>query len=108
MSEFIPPKGEPQVPQSIIPKDLQEQWDACKTVSTAFNVMQNGSYAHMYMKALDFSLCWLKGLHEEFVDKALKHPQAHMISELREIKQTQAKAAEAVETEIAGVQDGAI
>lgn len=83
-SEFIPPQGETQVPQSIIPKDLQEQWGACQTVATAFNVMQNGSYHHSYMKALDFSLNWLKGLHEEFVEKALEHPQAHMISELKQ------------------------
>lgn len=79
-SKFIPP----QVTTDVIPEDLMQQLGAIQAVATAFNVLDKGYFPHSYSEAVKKSLAFLAKLHEQTVEGALKHPQAHMASELKQ------------------------
>lgn len=82
---------------ALVPKDLQDQWGALEAVATAFNVLDKGLYPHSYASAVKLSLQFLGKLHEQSVELALKHPQAHMIPELKSLKEKETKNGEANE-----------
>lgn len=69
----------------VVPKDLQDKWSACEAVATAFNVLDKGYFPHSYAAAIKQSLGFLAKLHEQTVENAKNHPQAHMIPELKEL-----------------------
>lgn len=66
-----------------LPKELQDKWASVQACATAFNVMDNGSFNHKYMSVLKASLAFLQKLHEQAVTDILKHPDAHLIPELK-------------------------
>lgn len=76
----------------VIPKDLQDQMGAVQAVGTAFNVLDKGYFPHSYSNAVKASLNFLAKLHEQSVEVALKHPQAHMVPELKEALKTKKAA----------------
>ncbi len=69
----------------VIPPDLQLKWDGCGAVATAFSVLDKGYFPHSYGSSVKASLQFLAKLHENMVEDALSHPQAHMIKELKEV-----------------------
>ncbi len=77
----------------LIPEDLQNQMKAIQACATAFNLIEKGTYAYPQLEAVRASLAFLAKLHEQSMDKALAHPQAHMIedpefkSHLKELKE---------------------
>ena len=80
-SEFIP---EPTKEVKLVPKDLQDKMGAIEAVATAFNVLDKGYFPHSYAQSVKLSLKFLQVLHEQSVEDALAHPQAHMVDELKE------------------------
>jgi hypothetical protein len=68
-----------------LPKDLTDLWGAVEAVATAFKVIQKGTYTHEYLEAVRGSLFFLQQLHMQQLNAALKHPQAHLIPELKQI-----------------------
>lgn len=98
-SQFIPAKRKPAKQRklksveskSAIPKDLEDKWGAVQAVATTHNLLQKGLYTHDYASAVKASLGFLLKLHEQTVEDALTHPQAHLIPELKTI-QDQEKA----------------
>lgn len=73
----------------VIPKDLEDQMGAVQAVGTAFNVLDKGYFPHSYSNAVKASLAFLAKLHEQTIEQALKHPQSHMIPELKAAKEAQ-------------------
>lgn len=69
----------------VIPSDLEQQWGAVQACATACNVLDKGHYQHQFLAAVRMTREFLVKLHEQSVEQAIKHPQAHMISELKEI-----------------------
>jgi hypothetical protein len=92
-AEFVASKRKRKRPANIkpvetqpkIPKDLQDQWGAVEACGTAFNIMQKGTYTHEYLEAVRMSLAFLAKLHEQTVERALTHPEAALIPQLKEI-----------------------
>lgn len=84
-SEFIPEKTKEV---KAIPKDLQDKWGSVQACATAFNCLDQAYLPHKYHTVAKQSLAFLMKLHEQCVEDALKHPQAHMISELKEMLKT--------------------
>ncbi len=75
----------PETPKvEVIPPELKLKWDAIQAVATTFNMLDKGTYTHHYWAAVKESLKFVAKLHENMVEEALKHPQAHMIPELKE------------------------
>lgn len=75
----------PETPKAeVIPKDLKDQWSAVEAVATAFTVLDKGYFPHSFAAAVKQSLGFLAKIHEQTIDACLKHPQAHMIPELKE------------------------
>ncbi len=69
----------------IIPQDLKDKWGAIKCIATATHCLDKGYYPHKYATIVRESINYLAKLHETMVEDAIKHPQAHMISELNGI-----------------------
>lgn len=69
----------------VIPPDLKLKWDGVIAVATAFSTLDKGYFPHSYAAIVKQSLVFLSKLHENMVNEALKHPQAHMIPELKEV-----------------------
>jgi hypothetical protein len=89
-----PPSKIPQSEKTVvIPPDLQMKWDGCGAVATSFSVLDKGYFPHSYGTAVKQSLQFLAKLHENMVEEALKHPQAHMIPELKQVLDQQKKGA---------------
>ena len=82
-SEFIP---EPTKEVKVIPQDLKDQMGAVEACATAFNVLDKGYFPHSYAASVKMSLQFLAKLHEQSLEVALKHPQSHMIDELKNLK----------------------
>jgi hypothetical protein len=85
------PKDMPKIPPKtkvveVIPQDLKDQWGAITALATAANVINKGYYPHHYASVARSSIAYIAELHKTMVEKALTHPQAHMISELKEIQ----------------------
>lgn len=80
-SEFIPetPKLE------IIPQDLKDKWGAAQACSTALALFDQGMFSARHHQFVGQTAAFLGKLHEQAVEEALKHPQAHMIKELNEV-----------------------
>lgn len=81
----------PKIPKKtkevkLVPKDLQDQMGAIEAIATAFNCLDKGMFPHSYLQAVRMSAQFLAKLHEQTVSKALEHPQAHMIEELKVAK----------------------
>lgn len=93
--QFIPKKkkattiqmatGE-KVDVAVIPKDLQDKMGAVQACATAFTCIDKACLPHNYAEAVKASLQFLMKLHEQTVEEALKHPQAHMVPELKQIQ----------------------
>lgn len=79
----------------IIPQDLKDKWSAIEACATAANILDKGYYPHNYATVVKSSIGFLAKLHEQCVEEALKHPQAHMISELKEALKEKKAAANA-------------
>lgn len=79
----IPPKTKEV---KLIPQDLKDKWGAITSIATAANCLDAGYFPHRYATVVRNSIAYLAKLHETMVEDALKHPQAHMISELHEIQ----------------------
>lgn len=74
----------PEAPKAeVIPKDLQDQWSAVEAVATAFTCLDKACLPHNYGAAVKQSLGFLGKLHEQTIEACIKHPQAHMIPELK-------------------------
>lgn len=87
-SEFIPetPKLE------VIPQDLKDQWGAAQACATALALFEQGMYSPRHTQFVAPTAAFLAKLHEQTVEQALLHPQAHMIKELNEaLKKRKAK-----------------
>lgn len=76
---------EPTKEVKVVPKDLEDQWGSCMACATSVNVLDKGMFPHQYLGAVRESRAFLVRLHEQVVEQALTHPQAHMISELNDI-----------------------
>lgn len=70
-----------------IPKDLQDKWGAVQAVATTHSLLQKGMFPFNCMSILKASLEFVAKLHENTVEDALKHPQAHLISELKALQE---------------------
>lgn len=79
----IPPKTKEV---KLVPEELQQQMQAIRACATAFALVQDGSYHHTKLESVRASLGFLAKLHEQSMDVALSHPQAHMIED-EEFKQ---------------------
>ena len=79
-ADHIPKKKKP----FVIPEDLKQKMGAVEACATAFSLIDKGLYPHSHAKAVLASLQFLQTLHGNCVEEALKHPQAHMINELKE------------------------
>lgn len=86
---MIPPKPKKA---EVVPQELLDKWGAIKHIATATHCLDKGLYPHKYLTIVRESINYLAKLHETMVEDALKHPQAHMISELKNI-QTEIKTA---------------
>jgi hypothetical protein len=89
-SKLLPrPKKSTFIPESVktevIPEDLQKQWGAAQACSTALALFDQGYFSARHSKHVEPSMGFLAKLHEQTVDQALRHPQAHMIPELKKI-----------------------
>lgn len=69
----------------VVPPDLQLKWDGVTAIATAFNCLDKGYFPHTFGTVVKSSLIFISRLHENMVEEALKHPQAHMIPELKEV-----------------------
>jgi hypothetical protein len=83
-------KKKPKIPPTtktieVIPQDLKDKWGSITAIATACNCLDNGYFPHRYAASVRGSIAYLAKLHEACVEDALKHPQAHMISELKEL-----------------------
>lgn len=67
----------------VIPEDLKNQWGAIQSIEQVFHCLQTGTFTHRFMPMLKASLAFVSTLHEQMVDKALFHPQAFMIPQLK-------------------------
>lgn len=79
---FIPEKTKEV---NVVPEDLQKQWGAAQACSTALALFDQGYFSARHSKHVEPSMGFLAKLHEQTVDQALRHPQAHMIPELKKI-----------------------
>lgn len=78
----IPPKTKET---KLVPQELSDKWGSVTAVATACNCLDAGMYPHKYASVVRNSIAYLAKLHETLVDDALKHPQAHMIPELKDL-----------------------
>jgi len=99
-SKFIPPKAKKAVtklkksshnPTPEVPKDLSDQWGAVQAAATTCNLLQKGFFPFSMQQALTQCIAFAMKMHEQCVEQALKHPQAHLISELKEILEQKQK-----------------
>lgn len=90
-SEFIPDTAK----QEIIPQDLKDQWGAAQACSVTLALFDQAYFSPRHVDHIRPSMAFLAKLHEQTVEVALKHPQAHMIPELKELlkQKTAPKAA---------------
>lgn len=88
-SEFVP---DATTKVEVIPQDLKDLWGSIEACATTANVIDEGTYKHQWAGAVRAARTFVIKLHEQQVELALKHPQAHMIPELKEIRDGQAKA----------------
>lgn len=89
----------PETPKiELVPADLKLKWDGLTAVATAFSVLDKGYFPHSYGQVVKQSLQFLAKLHENMAEEALKHPQAHMIPELKEFMK-EGKAENGTQTE---------
>ncbi len=76
----------------VVPQDLKDKWGSITSIATACNCLDIGTFQHKYATVVRESIAYLAKLHETLVEDALKHPQAHMIPELKEIITQMAEA----------------
>lgn len=81
VAPLIPPET---TKVEVIPQDLKDQWGAVQACATAFSCLDKGTFAHTWHTTVKASLQFLAKLHEQSVELCMKHPQAHMIPELKE------------------------
>ena len=76
----------------VIPDDLRLQMKSVEACATAFGLIEKGTYPYTHLEAVRASLAFLAKLHEQSMEQALRHPQAHMLDELKEhLKTAKAK-----------------
>lgn len=92
--KLIPPKTKEV---SLIPEDLKAQWGAIKACSTALALFDQGMFRAQHAQFVAPTGAFLAKLHEQSVEQALRHPQAHMIPELKEYMTKGAKNGEATQ-----------
>lgn len=66
----------------VVPEDLQKQFAAAEACATALALFDQGYYSPKHAKYVEPTAAFLAKLHEQTVDQALAHPQAHMIPAL--------------------------
>jgi hypothetical protein len=76
-----------------IPKELSDKWGAVQACSNVHHLLQKGHFEHKYAKLIDVSLEFLGKLHENCIEEALKHPDADLIPELKEVRELKEKVA---------------
>lgn len=96
--DFIPPKRKKTHLKAVkttkeIPEDLAKKWNAVQACATAANLIQKGHFTLSYMTAVNATLGFLIKLHEQSVEECLKHPDAALISDLKEALKQAAKNA---------------
>lgn len=80
-SDFIPQTKEVKV----IPKDLETKWGAVQACSTTLALFDQGYFSPRHAQHIPASMAFLAKLHEQTLEDALKHPEAHMIPELKKL-----------------------
>ena len=91
--EFIPPtktatakkiktakklKLESELP----PKDLEDLWGAVIAISTAHNLLNNGSFPYAHRNGVGVALEFLGALHKKTLTQCVEHPKQHLIPEI--------------------------
>lgn len=88
---LIPIKGKET---KVIPRDLADQMKAVEACATAFACLDKGQFSHQWLEPVRASLHFLKSLHAQSMEVAIKHPQAHMVKDeefkmnLKKLKET--------------------
>lgn len=75
-----------QPAQVQIDDTLKAQLGAIRGVATAHNLLDKGLFNHQAAEAVRLSLDFLRSLHLQLVEEAIKHPQADLIPELSQYK----------------------
>jgi hypothetical protein len=78
------PVSQPQSATPDIPKDLSDKWGAVEAISTAFKVIENGSYGYQWLDGAQKSLSFLGALHDQSLQDVLKHPECKKIPQIKE------------------------
>lgn len=81
-SEFIP---ETTKTVEVVPDDLKNQWGAIEACSLTLGLFDQGYFSPRHTQHIAPTMAFLSKLHEQAVENALKHPQAHMIPELKKL-----------------------
>lgn len=68
------------------PQDLIAQTKATEALSVVHTLLHKGAYHAKELPSLTSAIAFITSLHAQSLAKALKHPQADLIPELKSIK----------------------
>lgn len=96
-SKYIKPPKTPKAKATPdehagLPEDLKNLWGSVQAASTAFTTIQKGHYTHEWHTNVKNSLMWLAEIHAQCMQKVMDHPQADLLSEVREMKKQEQEA----------------
>lgn len=75
--------------EPVIEQELLNKVSALRAIVTTHNLLQEGNFNLAAMPALQASVEFLKSLHAQVSEDALKHPQADLIEDLKQLKSHQ-------------------
>jgi len=73
--------------QPTLPKDLDDQVKALRAIATTHNLLDSGRFTHQELPLIITSLKFLRSLHKQVLDSASIHPDAHLVPELKSLKE---------------------
>ncbi len=79
---------EQTIPQVNIPKDLQDSYNAAKSLSLVHDVLLKGSFNYTELHRVPIALGFIKALHEQTTEALINHPQSDLIEEIKIYKES--------------------
>ena len=70
-----------------VPKDLQVQVATARAFAECHKLLARGHFRASDLIALDSALSFVAGIHQEALSRALAHPQADLVPELKAMKE---------------------
>lgn len=75
-------------PATTIPKDLQDSYNAAKSLALTHDLLIFGNYKYEDMARLTIAVAFIKSLHAQTMEALIGHPQSDLIEEIKTYKES--------------------